>query len=57
MLGLVQCTALQLGLVQCTALQLGLVQCTALHVRILLTGFQEGAGDVFLRLADTRQVL
>ena len=34
-----------------------LVQRTALHIRFLFTAFQEGAGDVFLRLADTRQVL
>jgi hypothetical protein len=34
-----------------------LVQRTALYIRFLFTAFQEGAGDVFLRLADTRQVL
>jgi len=33
-----------------------LVQRTALHIRLLFTAFQEGAGDVFLRLADACQV-
>jgi len=34
-----------------------LVLRTAIHIRSLFHAFQEGAADVFLRLADTRQVL